>query len=451
MHKTKVVVTGLGMMCNLGDNREQVWRTALNGKTVVEDIPESWRQFNDFKCRFWAPLPGVDYAKRGITKGDFTKSDLVTIHQQITATEALTQAGYHIAPHPIVKDGFFVDGLTDNPRVGVYLGTAVGGMSSAFENHSAMLLNKNKKTLASCLSESDKNAISLSEWDSPRRVSPFTIPRLMPNAVSANLGIKFGLRGPNQVSGIACAAGGTAIVNAYKAIANGDVDIAITGGSEYLNDKYGASFKGFDISGTLTKGQDLALANRPFDQSRSGFLFSEGASATLVLESYEHAVSRGARILSVLSGVGESFDGMSLMQPDPSAKQAEVAINKALLDAGITAGDIGYVNTHGTGTVSGDVSEVDLIDRVFGRKPIVVSTKALTGHAIGASGAIEACVTALTLHKGETHGMPNLVEPIKDLNFAYKAKSISARYGLSQSFAFGGHNIVLIFSKVEGE
>lgn len=449
MANKKVVVTGVGVLCNLGRDHREVWGAAMDGKIIVDRIPERWKKFNDFKCQFWAPLPAIDYSSLGITKSDMLKSDMVTIHQQITATEALLNAGFEITSNPSVKDTFMIDGFLNHDRVGIYLGTAVGGMSSAFGNHSAIVLNKNKKTLSDQLNENQMAAINFDEWDSPRRVNPFTIPRLMPNAVSANLGIKFGLHGPNQVSGIACAAGGTAILNAYKAICSGDVDVAITGGSEYLNDEYGASFKGFDISGTLTQGTDPLTANNPFDESRSGFLFSEGGSATLILESYEHAIARGANIICSLSGVAESFDGMSLMQPDPDARQAERAILSALSQAGLTPQDIGYINTHGTGTVAGDVSESQLIKRIFAKETQVVSTKALTGHSIGASGAIEACLTALTLKHQASHGMPNLKNPICDINFVKGGSKVIARHGLTQSFAFGGHNIVLVFSAEE--
>jgi 3-oxoacyl-[acyl-carrier-protein] synthase II len=270
----------------------------------------------------------------------------------------------------------------------------------------------------------------------------------MSNAVSANLGIQFSINGPNQTIDLACASGASAIQSSFLAIKNGEIDMALTGGSEYLNDDYGSSFKGFDISGTLIQANnDMHTDYRPFDEQRSGFLLSEGGSATLVLESYEHARKRGANILCEIVGCGNTFDAYSMMQPDPSTKQAQKAIEQAVEMANIDLSDIDYVNTHGTGTMSGDEGESQLISRLFGNNPKVVSTKALTGHSIGAAGALEAIITAKTLQEGMTHGMPNLSNPINGLNYAIESGSINANYGLTQSFAFGGHNIALILKR----
>ncbi|GLR72629.1 beta-ketoacyl-[acyl-carrier-protein] synthase family protein [Agaribacter marinus] len=443
----RVVITGMGALCNIGSNLDEVWNNALKSKSNVSEIPERWRLFNDFRCNIWAPLADIDYAKNGVTKSHLMKADLVTIHQYISVKEALLHAGFTFSQGDS-KRAYKINELADTQRVGVYMGTAVGGVNTAFNNHSKLLLGKNKKILNTSLDETQKRMLNFEDWKTPRKLTPFAIPMLMSNAVSAFIGIQFSLNGPNHTTDLACAAGASAILNACQAIQSGAIDLALTGGSEYLNDDYGASFKGFDVSGTLTQHSgDMKAANRPFDNKRSGFLLSEGGAGALVLESYEHAVARKATIYAEIVGYGNTFDAYSMMQPDPSGAQGQVAIEQALTMAGIKPADINYINAHGTGTLSGDEAESNLIARLFGNKPSVVSTKALTGHSIGASGAIEAIVCTKTLYHSETHGMPNLADPINDLNYAIEPQKINAIYGLTQSFAFGGHNITLVLKR----
>lgn len=443
----RVVITGMGSICNIGTTLDEVWRTALQRKSHIQNIPQRWKKFNDFKCNIWAPLANIDYAARGITKAQLMKTDLVTIHQFITAKEALVQAGFSFSVGDS-KRALRINELVDTQRVGVFMGTAVGGLNTAFNSHSNLVLSRNKKHLDGMLDDNQKQQLHFDDWIAPRKLNPFAIPMLMSNAVSANLGIQFSINGPNQTIDLACASGASAIQSSFLAIKNGEIDMALTGGSEYLNDDYGSSFKGFDISGTLIQANnDMHTDYRPFDEQRSGFLLSEGGSATLVLESYEHARKRGANILCEIVGCGNTFDAFSMMQPDPNTKQAQKAIEQAVEMANIDLSDIDYVNTHGTGTMSGDEGESQLISRLFGNNPKVVSTKSLTGHSIGAAGALEAIITAKTLQEGMTHGMPNLSNPINGLNYAIESGSINANYGLTQSFAFGGHNIALVLKR----
>lgn len=447
----RVVITGMGALCNIGTTVDEMWASALKRQSQVSNIPKQWQLFNDFKCEVWAPLPPLDYAARGVTKAQLLKTDLVTVHQYITATEALKQAGFTFSEGD-TKRTLKINELDNTQRMGVITGTAVGGITTAFNNHSLLVLGKNKKALEGMLSDEQKQSLHFQDWLAPRKLNPFAIPMLMSNAVSAFLGIQFSINGPNQTIDLACAAGSSAILTSFNAIKNGLLDIALTGGSEYLNDDYGASFRGFDVSGTLTQNKgDITLANRPFDKQRAGFLLAEGGSGALVLESYEHATKRGANILCEIVGGGNTFDAFSMMQPDPCAKQAQIAIEQAISTANISQQDINYINTHGTGTISGDESESALIKRLFGNRPLVASTKALTGHSIGAAGALEAIITAKTLMHQQAHGMPNLEEPINDLNFAVESQPVEAEYGLSQSFAFGGHNIALILKRINNE
>jgi 3-oxoacyl-[acyl-carrier-protein] synthase II len=273
---------------------------------------------------------------------------------------------------------------------------------------------------------------------------------LMPNAASAAVGIKFSLTGPNVTYCVACASGTVAVGHGYRAVHEGRVDLAVTGGSEYLYDDHGHIFRGFDVAGTLVRDYvDSETANRPFDEKRSGFLFSQGGAAVLVLEELEHARRRGATIMAELIGFAESFDAHSMMSLAPGGEQIERMIRAALADANLLPRDVDYVNAHGTGTKNNDQTEVEVINRVFGKSVRVNSTKSLLGHTIGASGAIEALVTALSLRDGMTHICKNLDTPILDLNFVRSVERFDPRVGLSQSFAFGGHNAALVMRRFD--
>jgi 3-oxoacyl-[acyl-carrier-protein] synthase II len=282
----------------------------------------------------------------------------------------------------------------------------------------------------------------------PRRYNPFTVSRLMPNAVSAVLGIKYSIKGPTNTVALACAAGTSAIGQTYRAIRDGYLDVALAGGSEYWDDYYGAIFRGFDIANTLVQNcADPGTANCPFDLSRTGFLFSQGGSAVLVLEELEVARKRKAKILAEIVGFSETFDAYSMMSLAPDGSEIERMILNTLGDANITPAQVDYINAHGTGTVANDAVECHVLSRVFGSKPKINSTKSLLGHTIGASGAIEAVVTILSLLNQKTHICKNLKNPISSLNFVYEVEQHNFEYALSHSFAFGGHNAGLAIKR----
>src|SRR6185503_2141690 len=247
----------------------------------------------------------------------------------------------------------------------------------------------------------------------------------------------------------ACAAGTIAVGRAYRAIRDGECDAALAGGSECLRDPWGAVFRSFDAVGALAHG-DFAKEhiNRPFDEKRSGFLFSEGGCAVLVLEELGAALARGAPRLAELRGFGEASDAHDLMAVEPSGAQVRRAIAACLADAGLDAEDVGYVNAHGTGTPGNDGVEAEAIAAVIGRHALVSSTKSMLGHTLGASGALEAVVTVLTLRDQVVHPSINLEQPVADLPFAVGATPTAMRHAISQSFAFGGHNAVLALSTI---
>ena len=442
----RVVVTGMGGLCCLGETLPAIWDSCLKGKAHVAQTPRRWAKFNKFKSTLWAPLPAIDYAARGIPRVDMMRTDPVTLNMCITVSEALENAG--LVSQRLEASHQYAIPAIDPQRTGVYMGTAVGGVNSTFKNHSHMLLHRNKPELDNLLDEESKHALAFSEWQYPKRLNGFIVPMLMPNAVSAYVAIKYSIVGPNVTTSLACAAGTSAIGQAYRAIQQGQIDTAICGGSEYLNDEYGSSFKGFDAAGTLTTSNDSPeTANRPFDAKRNGFLFSEGGAATLILEEYQSAKARGANILGEICGYGESFDAYNMMRPEPSGSQAAIAVNNAIADSGLSHRDIGYINTHGTGTLANDETEANLIGQCFAHNPLVTATKSLTGHMIGASGALETVISLLSLQQGMSHGILNLEEPIADLNFCVGTQSTNAEFGLTQSFAFGGHNIALVVGK----
>ena len=271
---------------------------------------------------------------------------------------------------------------------------------------------------------------------------------LMPNAIPAHIGLKYSIKGPNLSYSVACASGTVAIGHAFHAVRDGTVDMAIAGGSEFLDDYYGGIFHGFDIAKALVRNcDDPDTANRPFDVNRSGFLFSQGGAAVLLLEDLETAMARGAPILAEIAGYAETFDAHSVMNIAPNGLEIERMMNAALVDAGMSAADIHYINAHGTGTQANDVVESEVIERVFGRDVLVNSTKSLIGHTIGASGAMEALVTVMSLEDQKVHVCRNLDEPIAHLNFVRETKSASLDAAFTQSFAFGGHNAGLVLKR----
>jgi 3-oxoacyl-[acyl-carrier-protein] synthase II len=270
----------------------------------------------------------------------------------------------------------------------------------------------------------------------------------MPNAPAAYVAIKHGLRGANAACAQACASGTAAIGQAYRAIANRQVDHALAGGSEYLDDPHGSIFHGFDVCRALVRECDPpAAANRPFDAARSGFLFAQGGAAMLLLESAEHAAARGVEPICEVAGFAHSFDAHSMMNPEPQGLAMEAMLRELLAAGGIAPRDVGYLNAHGTGTQSNDACEAQVVQRVFPYGVAVNSTKSLLGHTIGASGAIEAVVTALSLRDQCLHPSLNLHDPVADLDFVTRRESRRFDFAVSQSLAFGGHNAALLLAR----
>ncbi|HEV7505129.1 MAG TPA: beta-ketoacyl-[acyl-carrier-protein] synthase family protein [Thermoanaerobaculia bacterium] len=453
--RRRVAVTGLGAVSSLGCGVEALWRACLGGETRVETIPASWLTYADFTSRLWAPLPEPDWDSWGIGRLERLQNDHTALLAMVAAFQALMAAGISREPRNEKRNTFALCDV-DPERTGISLGTGIGGLSSALRKNLHQALTRPKESLGELygrLDGAEPGALELLEATdrrllAPARANPFTVAMTMPNSATSALSIKLSVLGPQRTHCAACASGTVAIGHGYRSIASGETDLVLAGGVEYLDDLHGGIFHSFDAAHTLVRDAgdgDPERANRPFDRARSGFLFSQGGGAMLVLEEMDRARRRGAPILAEVAGFAETSDAYNIMVMEPEGRQIARAIETALADAALRPDEIDYVNAHGTGTIANDETEVAVLSRIFGSRPLVNSTKSLLGHTLGASGALEAVVTVLSLQHQTTHACRNLEDPIADLNFVRRVDSYPIRAALSQSFAFGGHNAALVF------
>ena len=448
--RNRVVITGLGVLSAIGQNTDEFWKSCLEAKTRVERIPEHWLHYGDFHSQILSPLPPMDYSSYGIGRIEEKQLDPSSLIALACSFQALDSAGLEYTTLDRKRNTYSISSL-DKDRTGVFMGTGIGGLSTFASCFSYQVLLRQKEKLAKAIGQLGDHPIReiLQQVHDrmlhARRFNPFAVSMTMPNAGSANVGIKFNLCGSNNAYSAACASGTVAIGYGFKAVRSGELDAALVGGVEYLRDDYGAVFTGFDAVRALALDNDHPdRANRPFDKDRTGFLFSEGGGAVFVIEDLEHAQKRGARIFAEIIGYGETCDGFNIMMMESSGAQTTRMLELAFVDAAISAGEIDYINAHGTGTRLNDETETAVIEQVFRKDVLINSTKSLIGHTLGASGAIEALVTALSILHKTTHVCRNLDNPMKDLNFVTKVDSYPICTGLSQSFGFGGHNAVLI-------
>ena len=449
----RVVITGAGVVSSIGVGVDEFWRHCLQAKSVVVPIPENWKRYADLHSQIWSPLPDIDPEYLGVARTERLQLDPVSVLAIGAAREAFERAGFNLVPDAASSRVFSIAGV-DASRIGLYLGTGIGGVHTLLHSHTHHLYQRARATLKAYAETrapmQDREMLDgvLALMAHGPRYHPFQVSMLMSNASSAAVAIKFSITGPNVTYCVACASGTVAVGNAYRAVRDGCIDIAVSGGCEHLDDEHGSIFRSYDIAGTLVRDcADPEAANRPFDEKRSGFLFSQGGAAVLVLEELEHARRRGATIMAELTGFAETFDAHSMMSLAPAGEQIERMLRAALADAGVGAHDVDYINAHGTGTKNNDETEAGIIDRVFGKSVRVNSTKSLLGHTIGASGAIEILVTALSLRDQTTHICKNLDAPLCDLNFVRAVEAFDLRVALSQSFAFGGHNAAVVLRR----
>lgn len=419
----RVVVTGTGTFTSYGLGTETLWNSLLDGKTVIEPVPDTWKLTSDYKG-LYAALPSLDYKTLGFSKMEVTQYEPVNLNMLAALNEALENANLEYSLVNNKLNSYALKNI-NMERIGVFVGTGIGGIESLTKD----TLNLNK------IKSGEKG-----------RMDPFGIAKCMPSNVAASIGIKLGLHKHINSYTYACATGTITIGKAYESIKHGMLDIAIAGSSEYF-DKAGTAYHSFLKAKTIIRDGDLETVNCPFDEKRNGFLFSEGASGALVLESLEHAKKRNANILAEIVGFEESFDGYNMVSGDPSGVHIEEMLKKLLKKANITTKEIDYINAHGTGTIKNDKVEAEIFEKLFDSRVAINSTKSLLGHTIAASGAIEAIVSVLSIRAQKIHKNNGLTKPIKDLNFVRETSNVAIEYALSNSYAFGGHNAALLFKK----
>lgn len=418
MELKRVVITGLGAVTPLGNSALETWQAMVNGVNGIGPITAFDASL--FKTQFAGEVKNFDPSEV-IDRKEARKMDRYSLFSVCVADEALRDSGLDLEKE-------------DRSRVGVIWGSGMGGLQST-----------------------ESEIIDFAKGDGVPRFNPFMIPKAIPSIAAGQISIRFGLGGPSFSVSTACSSSSHAVGSAFDQIRLGHADVLLTGGADA--DVTYTGIGGFNSLHALsTRNDSPETASRPFSKSRDGFVLGEGA-ACLVMEEYEHAKARGAKIYAEIIGVGMTSDAYHMTAPDPEGKGAERVMRLALKDAGLEPESIDYINTHGTSTPLGDVTEVKAIQRVFGKHVYEMnldSTKSMTGHLIGATGAVEALACIMALKDGIipptiNHDPEDVDEEIDyRINFTFdKAQKRDIKYALSNTFGFGGHNACLIFKKCE--
>lgn len=413
----RVVITGMGIVSPVGCGIEHAWKNIVAGRSGVRKIEDF--DASDLACQIaGVPVrgtePGMFNPDTVVEPRDQRKMDKCILYGVVAAAEAIRDAG--------------LDTYTgDKDRVGVSVGSGIGGLNSIYEN---------------CVELANNG---------PRHISPFFIPKCIINMAAGHISIRYGLRGPNVAMVTACATGAHSIGEGARLIQHGDADIMVCGGCEGAVGKIGVS--GFAAMKALsTRNDNPTAASRPWDRDRDGFVMSEGAGI-LVLEEYEHAVARGAKIYAEVAGYGLSGDAYHITAPATGGEGGARAMMAALRDAGLSPADVDYINAHGTSTGLGDVGELLAVKNMFaGTNACMSSTKSMTGHLLGAAGAVEAIFCTLAIRDGIVPATINLDNPIEEVGdfdlVPNVAKKRDVNVALSNSFGFGGTNASLVVKKV---
>ena len=411
----RVVVTGLGALTPIGNNLKDFWSGLIAGKSG--SAPVTYFDTEKFKTKFACELKGFDPLEF-LDRKQQRKMDRFTQYGMVSTDEAIIDSGIDLEK-------------IDKLRVGVIWGSGIGGLET-FQNE----------------------VLNYAQGDGTPRYNPFFIPKMIADITPGYISIKYGFMGPNYTTVSACASSANAMVDALNYIRLGHCDVIVTGGSESGINISGMA--GFNAMHALsTRNDSPETASRPFDATRDGFVLGEG-SGTLVLEEYEHAKARGAKIYAEFLGGGLSSDAHHITAPHPEGDGVKAVIKNCLKDSKVNITDVDLINTHGTSTPLGDIAELKAIDTVFGNhaeKININSTKSMTGHLLGAAGAIEAISTILSLKEGivpPTINHTNVDENINPkLNLTLnKAQERSSVIGMSNTFGFGGHNACVLFKKL---
>ncbi len=412
MEFRRVVITGLGTVNPLGNSVDEYWENLKNGVSGAALIQKF--DASKHKTQFACEVKNFD-PELYMERKDARKYDLYTQYAFASSDQAFKDSGLNLDE-------------IDHDRAGVIWGAGIGGLQTFFEE-------------------------ARSYKDETPRFSPFFIPKMIANIAGGLISIKYGFRGPNFTTVTACASASHAMIEAFNMIRLGKADIMITGGSEAGVNHAGIA--GFNSMRAIsTRNDDPATASRPFDKDRDGFVMGEG-SAAFIFEEYESAVKRGAKIYAEMGGGGMSADAFHMTAPDPEGKGATLVMKWALEDAGITANDVDYINVHGTSTPLGDIAEPKAIIKAFGEhayKLSISSTKSMTGHLLGAAGAVEglACILAMnnSLIPPTINHFTDDPEIDSNLDFTFNvAQKRAVNIAISNTFGFGGHNATLVFKK----
>ena len=413
MSRRRVVVTGLGMLSPLGNTVESSWQAALAGKSGIATIEHM--DVSAFNTRIGGSIRDFDVELYMAAK-EARKLDLFIQYGLAACAQSIKDSGIEITDE-------------NRDRIGVVMGSGIGGLTN-IEKNCEQLLNSG-----------------------PRRISPFFVPGSIINMVAGYLSIQYGLQGPNYAMTTACTTGTHSIGMAARNIAYGEADMMVAGGSEMATS--GLGLGGFSAARAMTtRNDDPQAASRPWDRDRDGFVLSDGAGA-MVLEEYEHAKARGANIYAELVGFGMSGDAFHMTAPPEDGRGGAKCMVNALKDAGLNPDEVDYINAHGTSTSAGDLAETRAVKSVFGEhahKLAISSTKSMTGHLLGAAGAVEAVFSVLALRDQVAPPTINLDNPDEgcDLNYvAHTAQQRPLNVMLSNSFGFGGTNGSLVFRRCE--
>jgi 3-oxoacyl-[acyl-carrier-protein] synthase II len=415
--RPRVVVTGLGLVTPVGLDVESTWSALLTGESGAAPITQF--DASEYPVRFACEVKGFD-PESYMERKEARRADRFLQFAMATAAQATAQAGLEQAMESIEPE-----------RVGVIVGSGIGGLSTLEDQH-AKLLGKG-----------------------PGRVSPFFIPMFIGDMAAGMISMRYGAQGPNYATVSACASSAHAVGAALRAIRVGEADVMIAGGTEATVTPL--CMAGFASMKALSeRNESPETASRPFDATRDGFVLGEG-SAMLILETLDHALGRGAPIIAELAGFGQSADAYHMTAPSPGGAGAQIAMRGAMRDGGLTADEIDYVNAHGTSTPANDATETAALKAVLGDRAAnvrVSSTKSMTGHTLGAAGALEAAICALVCNRGSVPPTINYEtrDPECDLDYTVAGKvDTEVRAALTNSFGFGGHNVCLAVRRWDGE
>ncbi|MFH0732036.1 MAG: beta-ketoacyl-ACP synthase II [Candidatus Omnitrophota bacterium] len=412
MEKRRVVITGMGVITPIGSSVKAFWEALCQGKNGVDSITAF--DASTFPSKMAGEVRDFDPTKFLAAK-DLKRTDRFVQFAIVASRNAVEDAGLNLS-------------LIDKDRFGVIIGSGIGGIHTIESEHKVLI----------------EKGVS--------RLTPFFIPMLIVNMAAGKVSMDLGLKGPNSCVSTACATGTNTIGDSFKVIQRGDADLMLCGGTEAAISPLG--FGGFCAARSLsTRNHDPRGASRPFDKERDGFVMGEG-SGILVLEDYEHAKKRNAKIYAEIVGYAMSGDAYHMTAPDPEGKGAILCMNNCIKDAGLKPQDVDYINAHGTSTLLNDKIETMAIKEVFGShayKLSISSTKSMTGHLLGAAGGIEAVATALSIFYGIVPPTINYEVPDPECDLDYtpnKAKKLNIRAAISNSLGFGGHNCTIALKKI---